>query len=57
MTTKEKKRLENLLRARLKDKAAMLEASRVMDALRRKCGGPSAGFDSLALLRHARYAR
>lgn len=57
MTTKEKKRLENLLRARLKDKAAMLAASRVMDALRRRFGKPSSGFDSLALLRQARYAR
>ncbi|MBI5242613.1 MAG: hypothetical protein HY922_02885 [Elusimicrobia bacterium] len=57
MTTKERKRLENLLRARLKDKAAMLRASRAMDALRRRFGKPSEDFDSLALLRHVRYAQ
>ena len=54
MTIKEKRRIENLLKARLKDKVAMLRAGRGIDALRRKFGKPSEGFDSLSVLRHIR---
>lgn len=54
MTMKEKKRIENLLKARLKDKIAMLRAAHGIDALRRKFGKPSSGFDSLSVLRHIR---
>ncbi|MBI4350213.1 MAG: hypothetical protein HY550_02135 [Elusimicrobia bacterium] len=57
MTMKEKKRLENLLKARLKDKTAMNKASTGIDALRAKFGCPSKGFDSLRLLRQLRASR
>lgn len=57
MTMKEKKRIENLLKARLKDKIAMSKASMGIDALRAKFGRPSAGFDSLRLLRQLRASR
>ena len=57
MTTKEKKRIENLLKARLKDKIAMSKASMGIDALRAKFGRPSAGFDSLRLLKQLRASR
>ena len=57
MTTKEKKRIENLLKARLKDKIAMNKASMTIDALREKFGRRSEGFDSLHLLRQLRASR
>ena len=57
MTIKEKKRIENLLKARLKDKIAMNKASLAIDALRGKFGCRSAGFDSLRLLRQLRASR
>ena len=57
MTMKEKKRIENLLKARLKDKIAMNKASMGIDALRAKFGRHSKGFDSLRLLRQLRASR
>lgn len=57
MTIKEKKRIENLLKARLKDKIAMNKASMTIDALREKFGSHSKGFDSLRLLRQLRASR
>lgn len=57
MTIQEKKRIENLLKARLKDRSAIRAASQAIDGLRRKFGGASESFDSLAILRHLRAAR
>lgn len=57
MTTKERERIENLLRARLKDKGAQRRSSRAIEVLRRRFGKPSAGFDSLSVLRQLRSAR
>jgi hypothetical protein len=57
MTIKEKKRIENLLKARLKDKIAINKASMGIDALRKKFGRHSKGFNSLQLLRQLRSSR
>ena len=57
MTTKEKERIENFLKARLKDKTAQRRASDSVETLRRKFGKPTAGFDSLSTLRQLRSAR
>lgn len=57
MTTKERERIENLLRVRLKDKGAQRRASLAIEVLRRRFGKPSEGFDSLSMLRRLRSAR
>jgi len=49
--------LEELLSARVKDREAMRRAARHMDELRKRCGKPEKGFDSVAVLRKIREAR
>jgi hypothetical protein len=46
-----------LLESRLRDRDVMRRAARHMDALRKRCGKPEKGFDSLAVLRKIREAR
>jgi hypothetical protein len=45
------------LESRVRDREAMRKAARHMDELRKRCGKPEKGFDSLTVLRKLREAR
>ena len=49
--------VEQFIASRVRDRDAMRRAARHMDALRKRCGKPEKGFDSVAVLRKIREAR
>ncbi|MBI4596862.1 MAG: hypothetical protein HY737_00490 [Candidatus Omnitrophica bacterium] len=49
--------VEEFIKSRLRDVATMRQAARHMDALRKRCGKPEPGFESVAVLRKIREAR
>jgi hypothetical protein len=49
--------VEELITSRVRDREAMRKAARHMDVLRKRCGKPEKGFDSVAILRKIREAR
>jgi hypothetical protein len=49
--------VEEFIKSRVRDVEAMRRAARHMDALRKRCGKPEKGFDSVAVLRKIREAR
>ena len=46
-----------LLESRVRDREAMRTAARHMDELRKRCGKPEKGFESVTVLRKIREAR
>ena len=49
--------VEQFIKSRLRDVEAMRKAARHMDTLRKRCGKPEQGFDSVSVLRKIREAR
>lgn len=50
-------KLDTFIKTRLKDRAAMLRASRRIDEFRMKYGKPEKGFDSVTVIRKMRDTR
>ncbi len=50
-------KLEDFVKTRLKDRHAMLEASRLIDEFRKKYGKTEKGFDSVEIIRKMRDTR
>ena len=49
--------VEQLIRSRVRNRAAIRKASDRIDAFRKRYGQPEAGFDSVAILRRLRESR
>ena len=49
--------LDELIESRVRDRDLMRKAARHMDELRKRCGKPEKGFDSVTILRKIREAR
>ena len=55
--TAPKMSLSELIESRVRDRDLMRKAARHMDELRKRCGKPERGFESVAVLRKIREAR
>jgi len=49
--------VEEVLTSRVRDRERMRRAARHMDELRKRCGKPEKGFDSVSVLRRLRESR
>jgi hypothetical protein len=49
--------VEQFIKSRVRDREAMRQAARHMDELRKRCGKPEKGFNSVEVLRKIREAR